>query len=183
LSASGWASVSRSPVGGSESGRWPANLIHDGSEEVIRLFPYGVSTASDTQQPIKTSKGIKGGSFGNHSARRPEGHQTHSEYVRGGFNDAGSAARFFYCAKANKKDRGNDNTHPTVKPTDLMRYLCRLVTPPGGIVLDPFAGSGSTGKAAILEGFRFVGIEKETEYVAIANARICEAENAKGLFK
>ena len=64
------------------------------------------------------------------------------------------------------------NNHPTVKPTDLMRYLCRLVTPPGGIVLDPFMGSGSTGKAAIAEGFRFIGIEREAEYVEIARARI-----------
>ncbi len=66
----------------------------------------------------------------------------------------------------------NRNHHPTVKPTDLMRYLCRLVTPPGGIVLDPFTGSGSTGKAAILEGFRFIGIEREAEYIEIARARI-----------
>jgi DNA modification methylase len=83
----------------------------------------------------------------------------------------GSAARFFYCPKASKKDR-EGSTHPTMKPTDLMRYLCRLVTPPGGIVLDPFMGSGSTGKAAMLEGFRFIGIEREAEYVEIARARI-----------
>jgi site-specific DNA-methyltransferase (adenine-specific) len=68
------------------------------------------------------------------------------------------------------------NTHPTVKPTALMRYLCRLVTPPGGVVLDPFTGSGSTGKAAVLEGFRFVGIEREAEYVEIARARIAAAK-------
>jgi site-specific DNA-methyltransferase (adenine-specific) len=95
----------------------------------------------------------------------------------------GSAARFFYCAKASKRDReeGLDsagsraNHHPTVKPTDLMRYLCRLVTPPGGIVLDPFTGSGSTGKAAVLEGFRFLGCELSEEYAAIARARIAAA--------
>lgn len=81
-------------------------------------------------------------------------------------------ARYFYCAKASKKDRGDGNTHPTVKPTDLMRYLCRLVTPPGGIILDPFMGSGSTGKAAKMEGFRFVGCEMEKEYFEIAKARI-----------
>jgi site-specific DNA-methyltransferase (adenine-specific) len=67
------------------------------------------------------------------------------------------------------------NNHPTVKPTDLMRYLCRLVTPPGGTVLDPFMGSGSTGKAAILEGFRFIGVEREAEYFEIAKARIAAA--------
>jgi len=84
-------------------------------------------------------------------------------------------ARYFYCAKASKRDRGDGNNHPTVKPTDLMRYLCRLVTPPGGLVLDPFMGSGSTGKAAMLEGFRFVGIELSEEYVEIARARIAAA--------
>ena len=76
----------------------------------------------------------------------------------------------------------NRNYHPTVKPTDLMRYLCRLVTPPNGTVLDPFAGSGSTGKAAVLEGFGFIGIEREAEYVAIAEARIADACEQRGLF-
>jgi len=131
-----------------DGGRWPANLIHDGSEEVTGLL--------------------------------------------------GDAARFFYCPKAAKADRDEGcegmeevkghsnygsiqefssnpprrNHHPTVKPTALMRYLCRLVTPPGGIVLDPFTGSGSTGKAAVLEGFSFIGIERDAEYVALARARI-----------
>ena len=142
-------------------GRWPANLIHDGSGEPTDLL--------------------------------------------------GDAARFFYCAKASKKDRNEGleafdavmtnfaagtglskngdgsprnmnadakNHHPTVKPTDLMRYLCRLVTPPGGVVLDPFMGSGSTGKAALLEGFRFIGCERSPEYVAIARARIAAALQA-----
>ena len=123
-----------------------------------------------------------------------------------GYADGGSAARFFYCAKASKSDRDEGceglpmikagamagietregkptnhpirtNHHPTVKPTDLMRYLCRLVTPPGGTVLDPFMGSGSTGKAAVLEGFSFIGIEREAEYIAIAEARINHATN------
>ena len=84
----------------------------------------------------------------------------------------GDAARFFYTAKTSKAERGDNNHHPTVKPIDLMRYLCRLVTPPDGLVLDPFTGSGSTGCAAMLEGFRFYGIERESEYVAIATARI-----------
>lgn len=82
------------------------------------------------------------------------------------------AQRFFYSAKASKADRGEGNVHPTVKPTDLMRYLCRLVTPPGGVVLDPFMGSGSTGKAAHLEGFKFVGIEREKDYFEIAKRRV-----------
>ncbi len=82
------------------------------------------------------------------------------------------SARFFYCAKASKTDRGEGNTHPTVKPTDLMAYLCRLVTPPGGVVPDPFMGSGSTGKAAIREGFDFIGIDLDPACVEIAKQRI-----------
>jgi site-specific DNA-methyltransferase (adenine-specific) len=108
-------------------GRWPANLIHDGSEEVVGLL-----------------------------------------------NDA---ARFFYCAKASKRDRNEGNNHPTVKPTDLMRYLCRLVTPPGGTVFDPFMGSGSTGKAAAIEGFSFIGAEMQREYFDIAASRIGKKES------
>jgi site-specific DNA-methyltransferase (adenine-specific) len=87
----------------------------------------------------------------------------------------GDKQRFFYCSKANKSERdaGVDrNTHPTVKPIDLMRYLCRLITPPQGVVLDPFAGSGSTGCAAVLEGFEFIGIEREEEYAEIAQQRV-----------
>lgn len=84
-------------------------------------------------------------------------------------------SRAYYCAKASKKDRGEGNVHPTVKPNDLMRYLCRLVTPPNGIILDPFMGSGSTGIAAIQEGFRFIGIEREEKYFDIALKRIKEA--------
>jgi site-specific DNA-methyltransferase (adenine-specific) len=95
-----------------------------------------------------------------------------------GFGDTGSAARFFYTAKASRDDRDPGNTHPTVKPTDLMRYLCRLVTPPGGIVLDPFAGSGSTGKAAELEGFDSILIEQDPASYAIAQQRISRAQAA-----
>jgi adenine-specific DNA-methyltransferase len=99
-------------------------------------------------------------------------HVTRSPEAR---NDTGSAARFFYCAKASREDRnvgGAENTHPTVKPTELMRYLVRLVTPPGGTVLDPFAGSGSTGRAADLEGFDAILIELLAEHAAIARRRI-----------
>lgn len=88
-------------------------------------------------------------------------------------------ARYFYCPKASKKDRGNGNQHPTVKPTDLMAYLCRLVTPKAGTVLDPFMGSGSTGKAAIREGLRFIGIELDSDYVAIAEKRIKTEKDTK----
>ena len=85
---------------------------------------------------------------------------------------SGSAARFFYCAKATKKDRGEGNSHPTVKPTELLKYLCRLITPKGGIVLDPFMGSGSTGKAAVQEGFKFIGIEMDTDYFNLGKERV-----------
>lgn len=144
------------------TGRWPANLIHDGSDEVLELFP-----------ETKSGGGVRSPNGRRHVNAYNGGWGPDHEYEREA--STGSAARFFYCAKASKKDRGEGNNHPTVKPTDLMRYLCRLVTPPNGIVLDPFMGSGSTGKAAILEGFRFIGIEREPEYVEIARARIEEA--------
>ena len=136
-------------------GRWPANLIHDGSDEVVGLMP-------------QTTSGKPCGK------RNVAGFATAREHGTEltGFGDSGSAARFFYCAKASKADRGNDNRHPTVKPIALMRYLCKLVTQPNGVILDPFTGSGSTGKAAVLEGFRFIGIELSDEYAEIARARI-----------
>jgi site-specific DNA-methyltransferase (adenine-specific) len=183
------------------AGRFPANFIHDGSDEVVALFP-------DT-----------GKSTGGRIGKKSMGNVTNvpaGEYEAGdpGYGDSGSAARFFYCAKASKKDRNEGldgfeeiqitgggglsanlredgsletasaggkygsikakkaNHHPTVKPTTLMQYLVRLVTPPNGIVLDPFLGSGSTGKAAMYEGFNFVGIELTPEYLPIAKARI-----------
>lgn len=141
-------------------GRWPANLIHDGSEEVLEAFPQakGQAGAVGPQHGAKESVNT----FGDYDPREQFEPRL----------DSGSAARFFYCAKASKSDREAGNKHPTVKPTDLMRYLCRLVTPPNGLILDPFMGSGSTGKAALLEGFRFVGIEREAEYVTIARARL-----------
>lgn len=111
----------------SPAGRWPANIIHDGSDEVLSVFP---------------GEGEK------------------------------SESRFFYCAKASKKDRGEGNTHPTVKPTALMDYLVRLVTPPSGTVLDPFAGSGSTGIAAMRENRRFILIEQDTAHCDIIVNRI-----------
>ena len=137
-----------------------------GSDEVVGMFPDGGAHGGK-------------GKFVQHAWAGREA--TEQDIKR----STGSAARFFYCAKASKKDRNEGcesrrNHHPTVKPTDLMRYLCRLVTPPGGIVLDPFAGSGSTGKACAVEGFRFIGIEREAEYCEIARARIAAVE--VGLF-
>lgn len=147
-------SIESSPLG-----RWPANLIHDGSEEVLAAFP---QTAPAKAGMRGTRDGVVYG-----GGQGLGGENT----LRGHIDNGGSAARFFYCAKASKRDRGEGNTHPTVKPADLMRYLCRLVTPPGGHVLDPFAGSGSTIKAAHLEGFQATGIELNAEYVEIAKTR------------
>ena len=179
------------------SGRWPANLIHDGSEEVVGLFP---ETGASSGRPRRNTAAA-------HNATNSMGKSVADWITLGHDDNGGSAARFFYCAKASKADRDEGceglaerltmrygekaqgplpqqtpskpvpqrNHHPTVKPTALMRYLCRLVTPPGGVVLDPFTGSGSTGKAAVCEGFDFVGIEREAEYVEIARARIAAA--------
>jgi site-specific DNA-methyltransferase (adenine-specific) len=105
------------------------------------------------------------------------------------YGDQGNASRYFYCAKTSKDERkfglGGDikaNTHPTVKPVELMRYLVRLVTPKGGVVLDPFMGSGSTGMGAREEDFNFIGIEKEEEYYEIAKARIKNVKPQLKLF-
>jgi hypothetical protein len=181
------------------AGRFPANLIHDGSDEVLALFPSEAGGGFGV-------RGKGGSTYANGEGFA----NTLSETGQAvGYGDSGSAARFFYCAKASRDDRDegcgafelkaagglsgrNDGTlgsitqsrnpHPTVKPTDLMRYLCRLITPPGGIVLDPFTGSGSTGKAAMAEGFRFIGIEREAEYIEIARARIsAEAQKPRQL--
>ncbi|RQB41280.1 site-specific DNA-methyltransferase [Pseudomonas aeruginosa] len=175
-------------------GRWPANLIHDGSPEVVALFPHtksGVMKGGTIRAAQDAPGSVCYGTYG--------GNATSADT----FGDEGSAARFFYCAKATRRDRNegcehmdrkplhwssesqnpgsfqsegtektSQNNHPTVKPTDLMAYLVRLVTPPGGKVLDPFTGSGSTGKAAVRDGFEFVGIEREAPYLAIAEARI-----------
>jgi len=197
--------LEKQPRNDGSQGRWPANFIHDGSDEVVDLFPDKA-----------------GGGFGNRGALN--GGATEwgfkGEMQEVGYGDSGSAARFFYCAKASKKDRneglddfagkevgtkGNGlartcatcgastlqgcecpdrtyvnptraNHHPTVKPTELMRYLVRLITPPNGVVLDPFMGSGSTGKAAVLENFGFIGIDQSADYLEIATARIKHAQ-------
>jgi len=161
-----------------DAGRFPANLIHDGSQEVLELFPEtGDKSPSRFFKSINDLTDVPEADFGN--------------------------IRAFYCAKASKKDRDEGlegfeekqiesdlgsgdickkredrihpirkNTHPTVKPTALMQYLCRLITPTGGVVLDPYMGSGSTGKAAVREGFSFVGCELDKGYYEIAKARV-----------
>jgi site-specific DNA-methyltransferase (adenine-specific) len=159
-------------------GRWPANFIHDNSEEVLALFPSEAGGGFGV-------RGKGGSTYANGEGFANTLSETGQTV---GYGDTGSAARFFYCAKASRDDRDEGlpmdqhSSHPTVKPTDLMRYLCRLITPPGGIVLDPFTGSGSTGKAAMAEGFRFIGIEREAEYIEIARARIsAEAQKPRQL--
>lgn len=131
-------------------GRWPANFIHDGSDEVVAVFPNTTSGGGNKRQR-------KPSTF-NASLGRDE-----SVYGPSIGGDSGSAARFFYCAKASRSERGDGNNHPTVKPLALMEYLCRLVTPPGGTVLDPFCGSGTTLFGAENEGFKAVGIDKEAD--------------------
>ena len=184
-------------------GRFPANFIHDGSDEVVSLFPDSKGQLAPVKGTEKSHTGETGiyGTYGRTSFdKREEGES--------------SSARFFYCAKASSADRdeglddfelrkaaglpmrragvetvgeGLDGTktfrdtkrkniHPTVKPVDLMRYLCRLITPPGGTILDPFTGSGSTGKAAMYEGFNFVGVELMQDHIEIAEARIAFAK-------
>lgn len=179
-----------------DNGRWPANVIHDGSEDVLEGFPQasGQKAALHGDEPSAKIGRVYEGTFDRRTASEPR-HELET-----------SAARFFYCAKASRADRNagvgssdapavttnatmreredaawstrNGNHHPTVKPTELMAYLVRLVTPPGGVVLDPFMGSGSTGKACMRERFLFVGIDVTPEYVEIARARI-EHEHAR----
>lgn len=138
------------------SGRWPANVIHDGSDEVTGMFPGARSAGNYPSESEGTGRGVT------YMPRKKQGQL---------YDDTGSAARFFYAAKASKRDRAGSK-HPTVKPISLMRYLCRLITPPGGLVLDPFAGTGTTGEAALLEGFRAILIEREPEYQADIRRRM-----------
>jgi site-specific DNA-methyltransferase (adenine-specific) len=207
-------SVYGSGLGGSKRGesdtklgRWPANVILDGSQEVEAAFPSAPGQMADVSSDPTSPK--RANVYGAMS-RAGEASANSANAGAVGFSfklgrrreDTGSAARFFYTAKASRADRndgcedlpkrplhwssgsanpgsfqseGTDKTafnhHPTVKPTELMRYLCRLVTPPCGIVLDPFAGSGSTGRGAILEGFYPVLIELQPEFVEIADVR------------
>jgi DNA modification methylase len=183
-----------------DKGRWPANVLHDGSDEVVQNFP----NTSSREPGIRKKP---------HQTNSMAGTLNTTGKVEVGYGDSGSAARFFYCAKASKSDKdegledflakkivtwqtgngasgkpssmsaGRDteykNIHPTVKPTDLMKYLCRLVTPKNGTVIDPFMGSGSTGKAAAQEGFKFIGIEMSPEYFEIAEARVKHAYEGK----
>jgi len=141
------------PRGGSDKGRWPANVIHDGSAEVVAAFPASAGQQGDIRGS-EPSAPLDGDVYGHGLGRIPVAAR----------RDGGSAARFFYSAKADAYDR-IASKHPTIKPVDLMQWLCRLVTPKGGVVLDPFAGSGTTGEAAWREGFRAMLIEREATFV------------------
>lgn len=188
----------RACTSGSTTGRWPANIIHDGSDEVLAIFPETNSTRANGN-PNNPKHGL------NHKPTSwcmADGKETHD------YRDTGSAARFFYCAKtsswerdigledlpsqlpsnaidrASQREGSENNTgrgsrsgprkniHPTVKPYKLMAWLCKLITPPTGIVLDPFMGSGSTGMACVENGFHFIGIEQDPTYFDIACKRI-----------
>ena len=164
--------IPRGTVESSHLGRFPANLIHDGSDEVLAGFPDSKGQQGDVRGTEPSYTGDENTNCYGEFARVPSPKRS----------DSGSASRFFYCAKASKSDRTMngqvENKHPTVKPNSLMRYLCRLVTQPGGLVMDPFCGSGSTGVAAVQEGFRFIGIERDEDSATTARDRIRIATEA-----
>jgi len=154
-------------VSANPQGRWPANVIHDGSEEVVRLFPAaGNNWKRNYGEEDYRGRQYKGGIFGG------GGYQGGSTY-----SDSGSAARFFYCAKASKAERGENNNHPTVKPLALIQYLCKLTkTPTGGVILDPFSGSGTVGVVAKRLQRKYVLIDLNAEYNKIAEDRLRQCE-------
>jgi site-specific DNA-methyltransferase (adenine-specific) len=146
-------------------GRFPANVLHDGSAEILQ----GMGEAA---RFFYTPKACKDD--------RDDGCEMMEEIHR--VNGNKWTDQDYRVARGERPENAESgprrNFHPTVKPTDLMRYLCRMVTPTGGIVLDPFTGSGSTGRGAVLEGFRFIGCEMDADYIEIAKARILAAEKA-----
>lgn len=152
----------------SESGdsRWPSNVFHDGSEGVRDVFP----DAPGQRAVLSTSDTLRAGQNTYNRMRRGSNGKPPRE------ESDPSSARFFYCARASKTERGEGNNHPTVKPAALMEYLCRLVTPPGGLILDPYLGSGTTGIGALRGGFSFYGVEQEESSFQIAVRRLAAEE-------
>ena len=146
-----------------KSGRWPAHLVLD--EDAAVMLDAQTGTLKSGMDCTRRKEGYWGAGDDKHGGLGKDG----DEQVT--YGDAGGASRFFYCAKASRKERGEGNNHPTVKPLALMRWLVRLITPPGGKVLDPFIGSGTTALAAKEEGFRCVGIDTSDEYLEIARQR------------
>ena len=178
------------PRGGDEMGRWPANLILQDTPAVLSVFPDAPGQQAQVSSGQSTRVNVYGqpSDTGKHYPPRSETDASAARFFHrfGPEEEDIAACRMLYCAKASRTDRDEGlnatgahnkarvrkNHHATVKPTPLMRHLVRLVTPPGGTVLDPFMGSGSTGKACMLEGAHFVGIEREAEYLSIAQGRI-----------
>jgi site-specific DNA-methyltransferase (adenine-specific) len=155
----GWGSIGQK-FGGSPAGRWPANVVLDEDQAAELDRQSGVLHSQNPATRASKSKRIGATGMGTGAS---------IEYA-----DRGGASRFFYVAKAPARERPKvDGTaHPTVKPLTLMRWLCRLVTPPDGVILEPFAGSGTTVEAALLEGFRVVAIEREADYLPLIQARL-----------
>jgi site-specific DNA-methyltransferase (adenine-specific) len=163
-------------IGTTAQGRFPANLVlshtpHCSDDQCdIECAIKALDEQSGSAKPKPSRTGIAGGNKG---PTAWSGLDRNNYYVGTWPADpGGGASRFFYCAKISASERGDGNNHPTVKPQKLMRYFCRLITPPKGTILDPFMGSGSTGMAAISEGFQFVGIELDPDYFQIAQKRI-----------
>lgn len=150
------------PRGGDVLGRWPANVAHDGSLEVLEAFP---PSARDAIRFFYAAKADK--------EEREFGLEASEQQTGGALTGRKDGSAGLGSPRAGAgRNGGRANIHPTVKPVDLMRWLCRLVTPPGGTVLDPFMGSGSTGIAAVREGFGFVGVEQDADYFDIACRRV-----------
>lgn len=150
-------------------GRWPANVLHDGSDEVMEAFAaFGEKKSGKLEMHHQMRESANKSMSGKNYARTPN---------QPSFGDNGTAARFFYSAKASKTDRAG-SSHPTVKPVALMRWLCTLITPPGGTILDPFSGSGTTLQAAVECGFNAIGIEREPEYFGDIVRRLAPATDA-----
>jgi site-specific DNA-methyltransferase (adenine-specific) len=173
------------------AGRWPANFALSHNADCEEMGTKKVKGSNFGGHPFRCTDGCavaeldrQSGSLrarGNKTAKDHGANYNATSYAFGGkeigfAGDAGGASRFFYCAKASRREKGEDNTHPTVKPTALMTYLIKLITPPGGTVLDPFMGSGTTGVAAVAEGFKFIGIERDPQYLSIAARRIAHAK-------
>jgi site-specific DNA-methyltransferase (adenine-specific) len=158
----GWGSIGQK-FGGSPAGRWPANVVLDEDQAAELDRQSGYTKDGTTYLDNRTREYDASGYLirDNRTGTR-------------GYNGGGGASRFFYVAKAPARERPKvDGTaHPTVKPLTLMRWLCRLVTPPDGVILEPFAGSGTTVEAALLEGFRVVAIEREADYLPLIQARL-----------
>ena len=165
LGAPGTAEASRGTQGHPKTyeGRWPANVILDESQAAELDKQSGWSKSPPTDSVIKVKANDSIGTFKMPDRETPNGH-----------GDSGGASRFFYVPKAgsSERPREGDTAHPTVKPLDLMRYLVRLVTPPGGTVLEPFAGSGTTLEACVVEGFNVIGIELTEDYLPLITQRL-----------